>query len=49
MTVAGARRVLERLESAGLVSQVDGVYPALYAAYEVLDALEAPIDLPDDM
>ena len=49
MTVAGARRVLERLESAGLVSQVDGAYPALYAAYEVLEALEAPIDLPDDM
>ena len=47
MTIAGARRVLERLESAGLISQVDGVRPALYAAYEVLDALEKPIDLPD--
>lgn len=47
MTIAGARRVLERLESVGLVSQVDGVRPALYAAYEVLDALEKPIDLPD--
>ena len=47
MTIAGARRVLERLESAGLIRQVDGVRPALYAAYEVLDALEKPIDLPD--
>ena len=49
MTVAGARLVLNRLESAGLVRQVYGFRPALYAAYEVLDALEAPIDLPDDM
>ena len=49
MTVAGARLVLNRLESAGLVRQVHGFRPALYAAYEVLDALEAPIDLPDDI
>ena len=49
MTVAGARLVLNRLESAGLVRQVHGFRPALYAASEVLDALEASIDLPDDM
>ena len=47
MTVAGARRVLERLESAGLIRQAQGTRPALYAAHEVLDALQNPIDLPD--
>ena len=45
MTVAGARRVLERLESAGLIRQVAGARPALYAAHEILDALQAPMDL----
>ena len=47
MTVAGARRVLERLESAGLIRQVDGSRPALYVAREIMDALQDPIDLPD--
>ena len=47
MTVAGARRVLERLESAGLIRQMDGARPALYAAHEILDALQAPMDLRD--
>lgn len=46
MTVAGARRVLERLESAGLIRQMDGARPALYVAQEILDALQEPMALP---
>ncbi len=47
MSIAGARGVLNRLVAAGLVRHDDRTWPPLYIADEVLEALQAPIDLPD--
>jgi Fic family protein len=46
MSIAGARRVLNRLESAGLVRHDSQTWPPLYIADDILDALQASIDLP---
>ena len=43
MTVAGARRVLNRLIDAGLVRLNRASWPHLYVAHEVLEALERPM------
>ena len=46
MSIAGARGVLNRLESAGLVRHDDRTWPPLYVAHEILAALDDPIDQP---
>ncbi|MPZ98339.1 MAG: Fic family protein [Dehalococcoidia bacterium] len=42
MTAAGARRILDRFERAGIVVPLEGTWPQLFAATEVLELLEAP-------
>ena len=44
MSVAGARGVLNRLESVGIIRVYRGVWPRTYVASEVLAALEASIE-----
>ena len=42
ITQAGARRVLDRLEEAGIVQELAGWWPRTYVAQELLDLIEAP-------
>ncbi len=48
MTPAGARRVLDRLVTAGIVERMDDTWPHLYAAWDILSEIERPIEHPDD-
>lgn len=43
VTYAGARGIVERLESLGILEPVSGAWPRLYVARELLRVIEAPI------
>ena len=43
MSDPGARRVLDRLIDAGIVTRRDDTWPHLYVAQRMLDAIERPI------
>jgi len=39
ITRAGAANIIDRLEAAGLLTPIDGTWPHLYVAKELLDAI----------
>ncbi len=45
MSDPGARRVLDRLIDAGIVTRVEDTWPHLYVAQRLLDEIERPIEL----
>ena len=42
VTPAGSRRILERLEDAGIVEVIEDTRPRIYVARELLEIIEAP-------
>ena len=43
VTYAGARGILQRLEQAGIVEEIPGMWPRLYMTRELLEVIDAPI------
>ena len=45
----GARRVLKRLIDAGILSRIEGTWPNLYIAQQLIDEINRPIEQQDDL